>query len=93
MLPGVPLALAGGDHGDFVCSHAAVLALQLDALGAGLVVDAPPVMAASPATPELPAVGAADPVLKHLSREALASAHQLLDGVDAGALSIRDVLG
>ena len=92
VLPRVPLALAGGDHGDFVRSRAAVLALQLDALGAGLVVDAPPVLVAVPATPELPAVGAADPVLKHLGWETLAGAHQLLDGVDAGAVAIGDIL-
>lgn len=98
VLPGVPLALAGGDHGDFVRSRAAVLALKLDALGAGLVVDTPPVLAAAaaaaaaPATPELPAVGAADPVLEHLSRETLAGAHQLLDGVNAGAVAIGDIL-
>lgn len=92
VLPRVPLALAGCDHGDFVCSRAAVLALQLDALRAGLVIDTPPVLVAAPATPELPAVGAADPVLKHWSWETLASAHQLLDGVDAGAVAVRDVL-
>lgn len=92
MLPRVPLALARGDHGDFVRSRAAVLTLQLDALGAGLVVDASPVLVAAPATPELPAVGAADPVLKHLSWETLAGAHQLLDGVDAGAVAVGDIL-
>lgn len=92
VLPRVPLALAGGDHSDFVRSRAAVLTLQLDALGAGFVVDTAPVLVAAPATPQLPAVGAADPVLKHLSWETLAGAHQLLDGVDAGAVAIRDVL-
>lgn len=92
VLPRVPLALAGGDHGDFVRSRAVILALQLDALGAGLVVDAPPIVVAAPATPQLPAVGAADPVLKHLSWETLTSAHQLLDGVDAGAVAVGDVL-
>lgn len=92
VFPRVPLALAGGDHGDFVRSRAAVLALQLDALGAGLVCDAAPLLAAPPA-PELSAVAAADPVLKHLSGETLAGAHQLLDGVDAGAVAVRDVLG
>lgn len=92
VLPRVPLALAGGDHGDLVRSRAAVLALQLDALGAGLVVDAPPVLVAAPATPELSSISAANPVFKHLSRETLAGAHQLLDGVDAGAVAIRDVL-
>lgn len=93
VLPGVPLTLAGGDHGDFVRSRAAVLTLQLDALGAGLVVDAPPVVAAVPPTPELPAVGAADPVLQHLRWKTLAGAHQLLDGVDAGAVAVRNILG
>lgn len=94
VLPGVPLALARRDHGDLVHSGAAVLALQPDALGAGFVVDAPPVVVPVPAGPELPAVGpAADPVLEHLGWETLARAHQLLDGVDAGAVAVRDVLG
>lgn len=97
VLPGVPLALAGGDHGDLVGPGAAVLALQLDALRAGFVVDAAPVVAAAaaaaPPTPRPAAVGAADPVLKHWSRETLTGAHQLLDGVDAGAVAVRDVLG
>lgn len=74
VLPGVPLTLARGDHGDFVCSCAAILALQLDALGARLVVDAAPVLTVPPA-PELSAVAAADPVGKHLSGEALASTY------------------
>lgn len=92
VLAGVPLALAGGDHSDFVRSRAAVLALQLDALGACLVGDAAPVLVAASATPQLPGVGAADPVLKHLSWETLTGAHQLLDGVDAGAVAVGDVL-
>lgn len=75
LLPRVPLARAGGDHSDFVRSCAAVLTLQLDALGAGLVVDTPPVLVASPATPELPAIGTANPVLKHLSWETLTGTH------------------
>lgn len=93
VLARVPLALARGDHGDLVGPRGAVQALQLDALRAGLVVDAPPVLAAAPASPPLPAVRAADPVLEHLGREALAGAHQLLDGVDAGAVAVGDVLG
>lgn len=90
MLPGVPLALAGGDHGDLVGPRAAVLALQLDALCAGFIVDAAPVLAAAAAapTPRPTAVGAADPVLEHRGRETLTGAHQLLDGVDAGAVAI-----
>lgn len=92
VLPRVPLALARGDHGDFVRSCAAVLALQLNALGPGLVVDTPPVLAAAPATPDLPPIGAANPVLKHVGWETLSSTHQLLDGFDAGAVAVRDVL-
>jgi len=92
VLPRVPLALAGGDHCDFICSCAAILALQLDALSAGLVVDAPPVVVTTPASPELPALGPTNPVFKHLSRETLACTHQLLDWVNAGAVAVRDVL-
>lgn len=92
VLPRVPLALAGRDHGDLVGPRAAVLALQPDALGVGFVVDASPVVVPVPAGPELPAGGPADPVLKHLGGEALARTHQLLDGVDAGAVAVRDVL-
>lgn len=92
VLPGVPLALAGGNHSDFVRSSAAILALKLYALGACLVVDAPPVLVAAPATPELPAIGTTDPVFKHLSWETLARTNQLLYGVDAGAVAIRNIL-
>lgn len=74
VLPGVPLTLARGDHSDFVRSCAAVLTLQLDALGARLVVDAAPVLTVPP-TPELSAVAAADPVGEHLSGEALTSTY------------------
>lgn len=92
VLPWEPFAFAGGDHGDLISSCAAVLALQLYALGSGFVVDAAPVVAAASAGPKLPATGPANPVLKHLSWEALACTHKLLDGVDAGAVAIRDVL-
>lgn len=91
MLPGVPLALAGRDHGDLVGPRAAVLAQQLDALRAGFIVDAAPVLvaaAAAPPTPRPATVGAADPVLEHRGRETLTGAHQLLDGVDAGAVAV-----
>lgn len=74
VLSRVPLTLAGRDHCDFVRSRAAILALQLDALGASLVVDASPILAV-PSTPELSAVAATDPVGKHLSWKALTSAH------------------
>lgn len=92
VLPGVALALAGRDHGDLVGARAAVLTLQLDSLRARLVVDTPPLLRA-PAAPVLGAVAAPDPVGEHRQGQALASAHQLLQGADAGALAIRDVLG
>lgn len=92
VLPRVSLALAGSDHGDFVRSSAAVLALQLDTLGAGLVIDAPPVMVTAPSSPEFPAIRPTDPVFEHLSRETLTRTYQFLDGVDAGAVAVRDVL-
>lgn len=92
VLSRVPLALAGGDHCNLVSSCAAILALQLDALGTGLVIDAPPVLVAAPSIPEPSAMGSANPVFQHLSWETLACTHQLLDGVDAGAVTIRDVL-
>lgn len=89
VLPRIPLALAGSDHGDLVGPRAAVLALQLDALRAGFIVDAAPVLVtAAPPTPRPAAVGAADPVLEHGGRETLTGAHQLLDGVDAGAVAV-----
>lgn len=90
MLSGVPLTLAGRDHSDLVGPCAAILALQLDALRAGFVGDAAPVLAAvaTPPTPWPAAVGAADPVLEYRSRETLTGAHQLLDGVDAGAVAV-----
>lgn len=87
VLAGVPLALAGRDHGDFVGACAAVLALQLDSLGARLVVDAPPLLGAPPA-PVLGSVASSDPVGKHRQGQALARAHQLLERADAGALAV-----
>lgn len=88
VLPRVPLAPAGGNHGDFVGSAGAVLALQLNALGAGLVVDAAPVVVSTPTRPVPPTASSADPVLKHLGGQTLACADQLLDGVDAGAVAV-----
>lgn len=94
MLPGVPLALAGRDHGDLVGAAASVLALQLDSLGARFVVDAPPVLNASAlSAPQPAALGRADPVGQQLRGETLACTHKLFDGFDAGAVAVRDVLG
>lgn len=86
----VTFTLATGHHCDLVGPGAAVLALQLNAFGAGLVIDAAPVLAA-PAAPLLFTISAY-PVGEHLGSEALSCAHQLFNGVDAGALAVRDVL-
>lgn len=92
VLPSVPLTLAGGDHSDFVGARAAILALQLDPLGARFVVDTPPLLGASPA-PVLGSIASPDPVGEQRQGQALPSAHQLLQGAEAGALAIRDVFG
>lgn len=92
VLPCVPLALAGGDHRDFVGARAAILALQLDSLGARLVVDTPPLLGAPPA-PVFCSIASSNPVGEHWQGQALACAHQLLQRAGAGALAIRDVLG
>lgn len=87
VLPGVPLALARRDHSDFVGACAAVLTLQLDSLGACLVIDTPPLLGA-PSAPVLCSIASSDPVGKHRQGQALASAHQLLQRADAGALAV-----
>lgn len=92
VLPSVPLALAGGDHGDFVGARAAILALQLDPLGTRFVIDTPPLLRAPPA-PVLCSIASSDPVGEQRQGQALTRAHQLLQRTDAGALAIRDVLG
>lgn len=92
VLPGIPLALAGSDHRDFVGARAAILALQLDSLGTCLVVDTPPLLGAPPA-PVLGSIASSNPVREHRKGQALARTHQLLQRADAGALAIRDVFG
>ena len=92
VLPRVPLALAGSDHGYFVGARAAVLALQLDSLGTRFVIDTPPLLGAPPA-PVLCSVAPSDPVRQHRQGQALASTHQLFQRANAGALAIRDVFG
>lgn len=92
VLARVTLALAGRDHRDFVGACAAVLTLQLDSLGARLVVDTPPLLGA-PSAPVLCSVASSDPVGKHRQGQALAGAHQLLQRADAGALAVGNVLG
>ena len=92
VLPSVPLALAGGDHGYFVGARAAILALQLDSLGTRFVIDTPPLLGAPPA-PVLCSIASSDPVGEQRQGQALTRAHQLLQRADAGALAIRDVFG
>lgn len=64
VLPCVSLALAGGDHCDFVGARAAILALQLDSLGARFVIDTPPLLGA-PSAPVLCSIASSDPVGEH----------------------------
>lgn len=92
VLPGVAFTLAGCDHSYFVGSYTSILALQLDPLGASFVVDASPLLRAPPA-PVLGSVASSNPVGEQWQREAFTSTHQLLQGVDAGALAIWNVLG
>lgn len=92
VLPRVPLALAGGDHRDFVGARAAILALQLDSLGTRFVIDTPPLLGA-PSAPVLCSIASSDPIGEHRQGQAFASAHQLLQGADASALAVRDVFG
>ena len=90
--PGVALALARRHHRDPVSPGAAVLALQADPLGPGAVDDAAPLLDLSAARGAA-VVAAADPVGQQVGREAFPRADQLLHGVEAGALAVRDVLG
>lgn len=87
VLPGVAFTLAGRDHSYFVGSYTSILALQLDPLGASFVVDASPLLRAPPA-PVLGSVTSSNPVGEQRQRDAFTSTHQLLQGVDAGALAI-----
>lgn len=92
LLSGEALALAGGHHVDFIDPGAAVVALQLDPLGPGPVYDAAPVLTVLPAPVSLVETPDPDPVGRQMSWQTLPGTHQLFDGVDAGALTVRDVL-
>lgn len=61
VLPGVSFALAGSNYCHFVGSAGAIGALQLYALGPGLVVDTAPFLGA-PAAPVFETVATSDPV-------------------------------
>lgn len=83
------LALAGGDHADFVSPSAVVVGtLQLHPPRPGVSGDAAVFRAVAP--PPLPA---GDGVGHEVRGHALARAHQLLDGFGAAARSVGDVTG
>lgn len=92
LLSGVALALAGGHHSYLVGPGAAILALQPNPLGPGPVDDTAPLLgvAAAPVPPSV--APTPNPVGQQVGWQTLPSTHQLLDRVDTGALTIRDVL-
>jgi len=68
------------------------MALKLDTLGPGPVDDTPPLLGitAAPVPPRVTTTP--NPVGQQVGWQTLSCTHQLLDGVDASALAIRDVL-
>lgn len=92
VLPGVPFALACCNHSYFVGSCTSVLTLKLDPLGAGFVIDTPPLLGA-PSAPVLGPVTSSNPVRQHWQWEALSSTHQLFQRVYAGTLAIWNIFG
>lgn len=81
-----PLTLARGHYADFVSPSVAVRALQPDPPGPGVSRDAAVLRGVAP-----PPLAAADGVGHEVRRQALARAHQLLDGFGAPARSVGDV--
>lgn len=82
------LALAGGDHADFVSPSVAVRTLQLDPPCPGVGRDAAVVRDAAP-----PPLAAGDGVWHEVRGHALARTHQLLDRLGAAARTVGDVTG
>lgn len=82
------LALAGGDHTDFISPGVAVRTLQLDPPCPGVSRDAAVVRGAAP--PPLPPD---DRVWHEVRGQALARTHQLLDRLGTAARSVGDVTG
>lgn len=82
------LALAGGDHADFVSPSVAVGTLELDPPCPGVGRDAAVLRRIVP--PPLPA---SNGVGHEVRRHTLARAHQLLEGFGTAARSICDVTG
>lgn len=75
-----PLTLAGSHHADFVSPSVAVGAAQLDPPGPGVSRDAAVLRGVAP-----PPFATADGVGQEVRGQALARAHQLLDGFGAAA--------
>lgn len=82
------LTLAGSHRADFVSPSVAVGTAQLDPPGPGVSRDAAVLRGVAP-----PPLDAADGVGHEVRRQALARAHQLLDGFGAAAGSVCDVAG
>ncbi len=82
------LALAGGDHADFVSPSVAVGTMQLDPPRPGVGRDAAVVRSAAP-----PPLAASDGVRHEVCGQALARANQLLDRLGTAARSVGDVAG
>ena len=82
------LALAGGNHADFVSPSVAVGTVQLHPPSPGVGRDAAVVRGAAP--PPLPT---ADGVGHEVCGHALARTHQLLYGLRTAARSVRNVTG
>lgn len=82
------LALAGGDHADFVSPSVAVRTLQLDPPRPGVCRDAAVFRSVIP-----PPLSASDGVGHEVRGHTLARAHQLLDGFGTAARSVGDVTG
>lgn len=92
LLSGVALAPAGGHHSYLVGPGAAILALQPDPLGSCPVNDTAPLLGVAAAPVPTGVSPTPNPVGQQVGWQTLPSTHQLLNGVDAGALAIRDVL-
>lgn len=82
------LALAGGDHTDFVSPSVAVRTLQLEPPCPGVGRDAAVVRGVTP-----PPLSSGDGVRHEVRGHTLARAHQLLDGLGTAAGSVGDVTG
>lgn len=88
MVASVALALAGRDSSEFVSPSLFLGTSHLDALRAGVSGDAAVIQGVLP-----PPFPPADGIGEEVGRDALARAHQLLDGLDAAARPLRQVAG